>query len=79
MRKRVSKYFLAIVIVLSIYLVVISVVGHSEKVTPFFYYGFWLVLGSVLGFRFCIYLYEKGLSDEAKEKRGIFNERESPN
>jgi hypothetical protein len=59
MGRIVSRYFLFLVIILSIYLVAISLVGHSKEVTVFFYYGFWLVLGVVLGFRFCVYLYEK--------------------
>ena len=73
MRKRVSNYFLGVVIICCVYLVVLALVGHSEEVNPFFYYGFWLTLGVVLGFRLGIYLYEKGLSDQSKEKRDTFN------
>ena len=71
--KRVSNYFLAIIIVFFVYLIALSIVGHSKEITPLFYYGFWLTLGVVLGFRLGIYLYEKGLSDQSKEKRDSFN------
>lgn len=56
--KVISRYFLGITIVFVVYLVILSIIGKSENITPFFYYGFWLVLGFLLGFRLCSYLYE---------------------
>ena len=63
--KRISRYYLIIVIIFSIYLVILSIVGLSDEVSPFFYYGFWAVLGILIGFRLCSYLYEKGDKQEA--------------
>ncbi len=60
MKKVISKCYLIIGITFSIYLVLLSIVGLSDRVSPFFYYGFWTVLGVLIGFRLCSYLYEKG-------------------
>ena len=58
--KIISNSFLTIVIIFSVYLVTLSIVGLSSEVSPFFYYGFWMVFGFLVGFRLCSYLYEKG-------------------
>jgi quinol-cytochrome oxidoreductase complex cytochrome b subunit len=57
--KRISRYFFIIGIIFVVYLVALSIVGNSEEINPFFYYGFWLVLGVLVGFRLCAYLYQK--------------------
>ncbi|NOS91934.1 MAG: hypothetical protein HOP30_08430 [Cyclobacteriaceae bacterium] len=62
--KIISSSFLSIVIIFSVYLVTLSIVGLSDGVSPFFYYGFWMVFGILIGFRLCSYLYEKGNKQE---------------
>jgi hypothetical protein len=66
-------------IVFAVYLVALSVVGNSDRISVFFYYGFWFVLGCLLGFRLCSYLYERGLDDQSKKRKESFNkEFENP-
>lgn len=70
MKKTISRSFLIIVIIFSVYLVALAIVGLSDKVSPFFYYGFWSVLGILIGFRLCSYLYEKENKQEANRVFG---------
>ena len=72
MKKRISNCFLTIGVIFAIYLVALSIVGNSPNVSPFFFYGFWFVLGSLLGFRLCSYLYESASSEELKKKKESF-------
>jgi hypothetical protein len=74
MRKRISNYFLGIGVVFAIYLVALSIVGNSS-ISPFFHHGFWFVLGSLLGFRLCSYLYERAFNDESEKRKGSFKKK----
>jgi len=74
-KKVVSKYFTIITIAFAIYLIVLSIVGFSRQMPPFFYYGFWMTLGVLIGFRLCSFIYEKELDKEAKKKNSIFKDR----
>lgn len=64
MKKVIERYYLIIGIIFSIYLIILSIVGLSDQVSPFFYYGFWINFGVLVGFRLCSYLYEKGNKQE---------------
>ncbi len=61
----INKIYLAITILFGVYLIVISIVGLSDTISSFFYYGFWLVFGLLIGFKLCSFLYEKALNDKA--------------
>lgn len=67
-RRKINNYFLGITIVFAVYLIILSIIGESDSITPFFYYGFWLVLGLLLGFRLCSYLYENDDNEGNKNK-----------
>ena len=74
--KIVSRSFLTIVVIFSVYLVILSIIGLSDEVSPFFYYGFWMVFGILIGFRLCSYLYEKG---NKQETHRIFGDKSKLN
>ena len=68
--KKIDRCYLILGIIFSIYLVALSIVGLSDRVSPFFYYGFWTVFGILIGFRLCSYLYEKGKRQETNRAFG---------
>jgi hypothetical protein len=67
--RKIGNYYLGLTIVFFVYLVILSIIGKSENISPFFYYGFWLVLGLLLGFRICAYLYEKAGNQDDERKQ----------
>lgn len=76
MKKRISNFFLAIVVMFSVFLVALAFTGNSHQLTPILVMGFCFALGLLLGFRLCSYLYETGTSDHSKKGNGLSNTKE---
>ncbi len=49
-------------LIFAIYLIVLSFVGHNDRTPSIFYFLFWMVMGIVIGYNFCSYLYKLHLT-----------------
>lgn len=66
------RVFVIIVITFFLYLISLILFQIDLSIVN---YGFWLIAGTLLGFRLCMYMYEKFLAAEELERSRRFNKR----